>query len=62
VELDFTSPFELMIASLMAVQNRETVINKMTPAVFRKYRGPGDYVAADPAELEQDISGSSQAS
>ncbi|MEP6849468.1 MAG: endonuclease III [Acidobacteriota bacterium] len=55
VELDFTTPFELMIASLMAAQNRDTVINKMTPDVFRKYRGPADYVAVDPAELEQDI-------
>ncbi|MDQ3221775.1 MAG: endonuclease III [Acidobacteriota bacterium] len=55
VELDYTTPFELMVASLMAAQNRDTVINRMTPAVFRKYRGPAEYVAVDPSELEQDI-------
>jgi len=55
VELDYTTPFELMVASVLAAQNRDTTINKITPNLFRKYRGPADYVAADPAELEQDI-------
>lgn len=55
VELDYTTPFELMVASLLAAQNRDTTINKITPNLFRKYRGPADYVAVDPAELEQDI-------
>jgi|SRR5215204_549196 len=55
VELDYTTPFELMVASVLAAQNRDTTINKITPNLFRKYRGPADYVAADPAEVEQDI-------
>ena len=55
VELDYTTPFELMVASVLAAQNRDTTINKITPNLFRKYRGPADYVAADPTELEQDI-------
>jgi len=55
VELDYTTPFELMVASLLAAQNRDTNINKITPALFRKYRGPADYVSVEPAELEQDI-------
>ena len=55
VELDYTTPFELMVASVLAAQNRDTTINKITPNLFRKYRGPADYVAADPVELEQDI-------
>ena len=55
VELDYTTPFELMVASVLAAQNRDTTINKITPNLFRKYRGPADYVAADTAELEQDI-------
>lgn len=55
VELDYTTPFELMVASLLAAQNRDTTINKITPLIFRKYNGPADYVAVDPAELEQDI-------
>ncbi len=55
VELDFTTPFELMVASLLAAQNRDTTINKITPNLFRKYYGPADYAAVDPSELEQDI-------
>ena len=55
VELDYTTPFELLIASLLAAQNRDTTINKITVDLFRKYRGPADYVAVDSAELEQDI-------
>ena len=55
VELDYTTPFELIIASLLAAQNRDTTINKITPTLFRKYRGPADYVAVDSEELEQDI-------
>lgn len=55
VELDYRTPFELIIASLLAAQNRDTTINKITPNLFRKYTGPADYVAVDQAELEQDI-------
>lgn len=55
VELDYTTPFELLVASLLAAQNRDTTINKITPNLFRKYRGPADYVAVDSAELEEDI-------
>jgi len=55
VELDYNTPFELMVASLLAAQNRDTTINKITPALFRKYSGPADYIAVDAAELEEDI-------
>lgn len=55
VELDFTSPFELLIASLLAAQNRDTTINKITVDLFRKYRTPADYVNVPTEELEQDI-------
>lgn len=55
VELDYTTPFELLVASLLAAQNRDTTINKITPNLFRKYCGPADYVSVDSTELEQDI-------
>jgi len=55
VELDYTTPFELLIASLLAAQNRDTTINKITPDLFRKYRTPADYVEVESEELEQDI-------
>ena len=55
VELDYSTPFELLVASRLAAQNRDENINKITPALFRKYRGPKDYVAVDESELQQDI-------
>lgn len=44
-----------MIASILAAQNRDTTINKITPELFRKYKTPADYMAADPAKIEIDI-------
>ena len=55
VELDYTNPFELMVASILAAQNRDTTINKITADLFRKYHRPEDYFAAPIEELEVDI-------
>lgn len=55
VELDYTTPFELMIASILAAQNRDTTINKITPNLFRMFPTPADYLAAEPEEIEQVI-------
>jgi endonuclease-3 len=55
VELDYSNAFELMIASILAAQNTDVNINKLTPELFRKYRGPADYLKVSPEELEKDI-------
>ena len=55
VELDYSNAFELMIASILAAQNTDVNINRLTPVLFRKYRGPEDYLKVPAAELEQDI-------
>jgi len=55
VELDFSTPFELLVASRLAARNHDTTINKITPALFRKYRSPQDYIDADELELQEDI-------
>ena len=55
VELDHSTPFELMIASILAAQNTDKNVNSVTPVLFRKYREPKDYLAVDPEELERDI-------
>jgi endonuclease-3 len=55
VELDYSNAFELMIASILAAQNTDVNINKLTPMLFRKYRGPEDYLKVPASELEQDI-------
>jgi endonuclease-3 len=55
LELDFTSPLELLIATIMAAQCLDKLVNKVTATLFKKYRQPADYVRVPVAELEQDI-------
>ncbi len=37
VELDYKSPFQLLVATIMAAQSRDVVVNTLTPALFKKY-------------------------
>ncbi len=55
VELDYSTAFELMIASILAAQNTDVNVNKITPELFRKYRKPQDYLDVPVEELERDI-------
>src|SRR5690554_2721926 len=54
-ELIHSNPFELTIAVLLSAQCTDETVNKVTPDLFRKYKGPKDYVSASLSELEQDI-------
>jgi endonuclease-3 len=54
--LNFSSPFELLIALILAAQCTDEKVNEVTGSLlFRKYRRPDDYVRAPAAELETDI-------
>jgi endonuclease-3 len=55
VELNYSNAFELMIASILAAQNTDVNVNKVTANLFRKYREPADYLNVPVEELEQDI-------
>ena len=55
VELNYTNALELLIASILAAQNTDVNVNKVTADLFRKYRLPQDYLNVDVSELEQDI-------
>ena len=55
VELEYANAFQLMIASILAAQNTDINVNKITPVLFRKYKGPQDFVDVDQEELERDI-------
>ena len=54
-ELVFTSPLELLIATILSAQCTDKQVNIVTAGLFRKYRAAADYAQADLAELEQDI-------
>ena len=54
-ELDFSNPLELLIATILSAQCTDVQVNKVTPALFRKYRTARAYAEADPAGLEVDL-------
>lgn len=55
VALNFNTPFELLIATILSAQCTDARVNLVTPDLFRKYGSPARFAKADPRELEQDI-------
>ncbi|HEY6050331.1 MAG TPA: endonuclease III [Thermoanaerobaculia bacterium] len=53
--LDFSSPLELLVATILSAQSTDVRVNLVTPALFGKYRTAADYARAAPGELEDDI-------
>ncbi len=51
-ELDFTTPYELAVATVLSAQSTDKMVNTVTPALFARYPTPLDYAKADRAELE----------
>lgn len=54
-ELDFTTPLDLAVATILSAQCTDVRVNLVTPALFARYRSPADYAGADRAELEEMI-------
>ncbi|OLR90252.1 endonuclease III [Actinokineospora bangkokensis] len=54
-ELDFTTPLELAVATILSAQCTDVRVNLTTPALFAKYRSAADYAGADRTELEEMI-------
>ena len=53
--LNYKTPFELLIATILAAQCTDARVNIVTKDLFKKYRRPEDYVSVSSGELEQDI-------
>ena len=53
--LEFSSPFELLVATILAAQANDERVNLVTRRLFVKYRGPADYLKVPVTELEQDV-------
>ncbi len=53
--LNHASPFELLIATILSAQCTDARVNIVTADLFRKYRGPQDFVDVSQTELERDI-------
>ncbi|MDO8307063.1 MAG: endonuclease III [Actinomycetota bacterium] len=52
-ELDFTTPLELLVATVLSAQCTDQRVNSVTPALFRRYATAADYASADLLEVEQ---------
>ncbi len=52
-ELDFTTPLQLTVATILSAQSTDKGVNLTTPALFARYRTARDYAEADRAELEE---------
>src|SRR5580765_6107060 len=53
--LNHTNAFELLIATILSAQCTDERVNIVTATLFRKYRGPKDFVDVAQEELEKDI-------
>lgn len=50
--LNAASPLELLVATILSAQCTDERVNMVTPALFARYRRPGEYASADRGELE----------
>jgi endonuclease-3 len=55
IALRFRSDLELLVSVMLSAQTTDVNVNRVTPALFRKYRTPEDYLGVPMEELERDI-------
>ena len=55
IELDFSTPWELMVAVQLSAQSTDKGVNRITEKLFKKYKTLDDYLNADPPEFARDI-------
>ncbi|MFV0464337.1 MAG: endonuclease III [Nostocoides sp.] len=54
-ELDFTTPLELLVATILSAQTTDVGVNKVTPVLFARYPAADAYAGADRGEVEEII-------
>ncbi len=55
IELNFKTPLELLVATILAAQCTDKRVNEVTKDLFRKYRTSKDYASADLKGFEEEI-------
>lgn len=53
VELDWSTPFELLVATILSAQSTDKKVNQITPELFARYPDAAALAAADDTELEE---------
>ncbi|MBI4343324.1 MAG: endonuclease III, partial [Candidatus Omnitrophica bacterium] len=54
--LTYSTPLELLVATILSAQCTDVLVNKVTPALFKKYRTAKAYALAPLPQLERDLS------
>ena len=54
-ELNFTSPLQLLVATILSAQSTDKQVNLVTADLFKKYRSAQAFAEADLEELQRDI-------
>jgi len=55
IALDFGTPFQLLISTILSAQCTDERVNLVTKSLFKKYKTPVDYLKVSNKELEKDI-------
>ena len=55
IALNFSSPLELLVATILSAQCTDKRVNIVTESLFKKYRTAADYAAANPRVFEEEI-------
>jgi endonuclease-3 len=53
--LDHTSPWQLLVATILSAQTTDARVNEVTPGLFRRWPGPEELAAADEREVAKVI-------
>ena len=53
IELDFSTPLQLLVATILSAQSTDKRVNLVTPTLFARYPDAAAYAAADRAEMEE---------
>ena len=54
-ELDYRTPWELLVATVLSAQSTDVRVNQVTPALFERWPGPAELAAADTGDIEEVI-------
>jgi endonuclease III len=54
-ELDFTTPLELLVATVLSAQSTDRTVNQVTPVLFSRYHTAADYASANREDIEKII-------
>jgi len=56
LELNFSTPFELVVAVVLSAQERDAKVNEVTKELFKKFNTPQQFASASLEEIEKEIS------